>query len=307
MSDATCLSEPPSPLQPPAPSQDHGLAGVRVSGGVSIRVASRDGITRVVDVSERDGYKVRFPRRSVPPEAIIINTGGGLAGGDRIAQEFIVGPDASLTVTTQASERSYRALNAATTTLRVTASVAENATFSWLPQETILFDQTRLQRSIDVELAPSARLLLAETVVFGRTAMGETLATGLFTDQWRISRANRLIFAENVRLNDATFALMSTNPLVEGVDAANSKGAQAALNGHAKVAFTLLLAATDAEDFLPATRLALQAAPFQCAATAWDGKLIVRGLAGRSEDVRHVVARLVPVLGAGPVPRVWWT
>ena len=110
----------PSDLQEPP---ERSIGGVRVRGGVSVRVEARDGRNRVSDLSERDGYKVRFPRRADPPEAIIINTGGGLASGDEVQQSFEVGDDAALTVTTQASERSYRSVDAGTTQLNVTAKV----------------------------------------------------------------------------------------------------------------------------------------------------------------------------------------
>ena len=76
------------------------LDPIRVSGGVYVRVAARNGSSYVADLRERDGYKVRFPRRSSPPEAIIINTGGGLASGDTIDQEYDVCDGAALTVTT---------------------------------------------------------------------------------------------------------------------------------------------------------------------------------------------------------------
>ena len=81
--------------------------------------------------------------------------------------------------------------------------VGAGGTLAWLPQETILFDQVRLRRSIEVDLAPDASLLLAEGVVFGRSAMGETLAQGRFFDRWRVRRGGALVFAESLRLEDA--------------------------------------------------------------------------------------------------------
>lgn len=267
------------------------LGEIRVSGGISVRMDSRQGRNRIADVRERDGYKVRFPRRSDPPEAIIINTGGGLASGDDILQSLDIGDDAALTVTTQAAERSYRALDGATTKLNVRATLGQNARLTWLPQETILFDRTRLSRSIDVDLSTSASALIAETVVFGRIAMGERLESGLFADKWRIRRENRLVFAENIKLHDESFRLMS----------------EVALCGGAHIAMTLIYVASNAQDVLDATRVALADAPFRCAASAWDGKLVVRGLAHRTEDVRNLMQKIVPALGGGSLPRVWWT
>ena len=78
MSAATFLSD----RTPDAPI---GLGNVRVSGGVSIHCQLRLGESRIVDTRERDGYKVRSPRRSSPPEAVLINTGGGIAAGDDVS------------------------------------------------------------------------------------------------------------------------------------------------------------------------------------------------------------------------------
>lgn len=266
-------------------------ARVRVHGGIGVRVEKHGLQNRVTDVSERDGYKVRFPRRSDPPEAIIINTGGGLASGDEIMQSFEIGDSSALTVTTQASERSYRSADGATTRLSVTASIGADASLLWLPQETILFNQTRLSRSIDIDMTSSSRALIAETVVFGRIAMGETLKTGLFADKWRVRRDDKLVFAENIRLGDDTFQAMTS----------------AAMAGGAHVTMTLIHVAPHADDLLEAARNAIAKAAFPCAASAWNGMLVVRGLAHRSEDIRRMMAHLLPTLTATPVPRVWWT
>ena len=81
--------------------------------------------------------------------------------------------------------------------------VGAGGALAWLPQETILFDQVRLRRTIDVDLAPDASLLLAEGVMFGRSAMGETVRNGHFSDRWRVRVGGALVFAESLRLDGA--------------------------------------------------------------------------------------------------------
>ena len=78
---------------------------------------------------------------------------------------------------------------------------AAGAHLGWLPQETILFDRARVSRRIDIDLAEGASLLLCEIVVFGRSAMGESMLQGEFVDRWRLRRGGRLVFAETVRLD----------------------------------------------------------------------------------------------------------
>ncbi len=104
---------------------------------------------------------------------MLINTAGGLTGGDRMTSEAIVGDGCSAIVTTQACEKIYRSSGGSA---RITTSVAvgENAWLDWLPQETILFDGARLSRRLDADIAPGATLLLVEATIFGRSARGET-------------------------------------------------------------------------------------------------------------------------------------
>ena len=85
----------------------------------------------------------------------------------------------------------------------VKLDVGEGARLAWLPQETILFDRARLSRRIDVDLADDASLLLAEAVVFGRSAMGEAMHDGFFADRWRVRRGGKLVFADGARLDGA--------------------------------------------------------------------------------------------------------
>lgn len=284
MSALTCLSEE----QDRAPAN---LQHVRVSGGVHIRCAERMGKSRIVDIAERDGYKVRSPRRSSPPEAVIINTGGGIAGGDKVHQNILVEDKAKLTVTSQASERVYRSANGATATVDIDLKLEEESHLNWLPQETILFNNHRFKRRIEADIGTSAELLIAETVIFGRTAMGETITNGFFSDCWRIRRGGKLAFAENILLTGNAFENLSKK----------------ALAGVSSTATTLLFVSPCAEDKIGPVRAVLDKAGFDCAASAWNGMLAVRGLSPGPEAIRKLLATLVPLLTQSTLPRVWWT
>lgn len=270
------------------------LGPVRVAGGVAVRAAFSDGASRIVSIRERDGYKVRMPRRSEPPEAVIINTGGGIAAGDSIIQSFEVTDDAALTATTQAAERVYRSDDRTVARLDVTAVVGTDARFVWLPQETILYDRSRLHRTITVDMGDRAEVLIAEIVVFGRTAMGETIGSGQFRDAWRLRRNGRLWFAENVRIDDDTWGELG----------------RPACHGGKLAMLTLLYLPphpANAADRLQPVRDRLEAATFPCAASAWNGLLTVRALAPGTEPVKMLLAELAPLLTDRALPRVWWT
>ena len=118
-------------------------------------------------------------------------------------------------VTTAAAEKVYRTL-APDATIDVKLAVGAGGSLAWLPQETILFDRARLKRSIEIDLAGDARLLLAEAVVFGRAGMGEAVEDCSLFDRWRLRRDGALIHAEAMRLDGAVAAKLAEPAVAKG-------------------------------------------------------------------------------------------
>jgi urease accessory protein len=198
-----------------------------------------------------------------------------------------VGVSATLDVTTQACERIYRALgNIAEVTTRL--QLRNGATLHWLPQETILFDGGRLHRTLDVDMAGDASLLVVEPTIFGRVASGETLGDGLFHDSWRVWRAGRLVFADETRLDGPLDDILSRPAVLAG----------------AKATATVLLAAPDAPSFLAHAREIF--ANHTAGASTFDGMLLCRIAAPDSMALRKVLIPLLTLLRGGTdLPRVW--
>src|SRR5215510_6688737 len=150
------------------------FAANRARSRIELTVASADGTTRRSRVLEEGPLRVRFPG---PPsgalEAVVVNTAGGIAGGDRLDIDITVGEGAHLTVTTAAAEKIYRSLDPAAA-IHLDLRVGANGSLLWLPQETILFDRARLRRTIDLHLDEGATLVLAEALVFDE-AIGASL------------------------------------------------------------------------------------------------------------------------------------
>jgi urease accessory protein len=177
------------------------FAANRAEGSVTFDVHLREGVTRRRHLHESGSLRVRFPSPETDGlSAVFVNTAGGIAGGDRFAIEIATGEGSRLAVTTAAAEKIYRAQGPAAQ-LDIALKLAAGSHLAWLPQETILFDRSRLSRRIEIDLADSASLLLCEIVVFGRAAMGERMRHGAFVDRWRMRRGGRLVFAETVRLD----------------------------------------------------------------------------------------------------------
>jgi len=204
--------DPANQTPPPRPQRAVGEASVTFGP-----VAGASGsATRIRTLHQAGCLKLRFPRLpGAAAEAVLVNTAGGLAGGDRLRQRFTVEPAGALAVTTQACERVYRSIDG-DATVETRIEVGAGAAFAYLPQETIVFDGGRLRRSLQVECQASSRLLLVEAAILGRHAMGETVASGRLRDRWRIRRDGRLVFAEDLDI-DADEAGLLALPAALGV------------------------------------------------------------------------------------------
>ncbi len=280
MSDAACPSEPDGdPLVPDS---------IRASGAIKARFEKYPGRTDVARLFESGGLRLRRPRVGQACEGVIINTGGGMAGGDRAELAFELGPGAAVTITTQSAEKVYRA-QGLPAEVEIGLDLAAEAQLNWLPQETILFNGARLNRRLALNMAADARALVIESTTFGRLAMGETLTRGTFGDRWRVRRAGKLVFAEDVRLSDNIAGRLD----------------RPALGGGARMIATLLSIGGDAEAELALARAALAGAEAESGFSAYDGMLVGRILSVSPERVRNAIVAVLAGLGCGAAPRVW--
>jgi urease accessory protein len=263
------------------------FAANRATGHIALRVAASAGRTRRTRVHEDGSLRARFPNATGDAlEAVIVNTGGGMTGGDRFAIDIALGEGANLIAGTAAAEKVYRSTGA-DAEMDVTLEVADGARLSWLPQETILFDRARLSRRIDVELAEGAMLLMAEAVVFGRAAMGEVMAQGFFADRWRVHRAGKLVFADSARLDGGI---------------AEKLGQPASAAGGIAIATVLIAPGGDAT--LAAVRALSDQFTGEVGISSWNGIAVARLCAKDGAALRHDLISVLAALGQR-VPRLW--
>lgn len=168
-----------------------------VIGRARIAVKADNGVTRLADLYQRDPLNVRMPRpgRGDGFEASLINTAGGIVGGDCLRVDVTAGANAQLRVCPQAAEKVYRS-SGADSLVEVALHAGPDAWLEWLPQETILFDGARLRRDTAIRTAAGARVMAGEFLVFGRHASGEALTHGLIHDAWRVFCGERLVWAD---------------------------------------------------------------------------------------------------------------
>lgn len=256
----------------------------RAQGCVRASFAHSGGATRLARL-----YQAGSGKAMLPPapgcEMVLLNTSGGLTGGDRMEIAVAQDPGTRLTVTSQTAERAYRSTSGRA---RVMArfTVGAGAHLDLLPQETILYDRAALQRDQEIALQGDATCLWVETLILGRAAMGEKVRRLDLRDRRRITRDTRPLFIENLRLDDAALSLRDNPAMLAGC----------------RALATLVLVAPDAADRLARARAALGDAG---AASAFDGKLVARLMAADGWPLRQALMRLIGAIRPGPLPRVW--
>ncbi|MEA2974585.1 MAG: urease accessory protein [Alphaproteobacteria bacterium] len=270
-----------------AREQSDVFAANRAVGRVAFAVAAMRGTTGRTRVDEQGSLRVRFLRRtSTELEAVLVNSAGGVTGGDRFDLDISVGAGARLVVSTAAAEKIYRSLGA-DAEVSVRLKVDREGSLLWLPQEAILFDQARLRRDIEIDLAADAKVMLAEALIFGRTASGEAMQNGSLTDRWRVRRDGKLIFAETLKLDGAIAAKLQERAVA---------GAGVA------VATIFMSPAGDAE--VSGLRAIAESFRSELGVSSWNGLAVARLVAEDGATLRHDLALAMTALGAS-LPRPW--
>ena len=276
-----------------APARDAALP--RARGAARVEFAAALGATHLARLGQRSPVRVLLPRPSgADAVAVLHHTAGGVCGGDRIEAAAKLGPGARATIVGQAAERVYRALDRPAA-IRTRLELGAGAALHWAPQETILFDGAMLERRSELHVEPGARLLAAETLVFGRAAMGERVRKLHLRDEWRLWRGGRLVWADSLRLaGDGARAAL---------DAASGLRGEEAL-------CTLVCAGAEPEAAREETRRQIAEAPLLGGASVVNGILVVRALGGAAA-IRVWLTRLLVALRAlalgfeAALPRVW--
>jgi urease accessory protein len=231
--------------------------------------------------------KALFPTGRPHLEAIVINSAGGITGGDRFRIDAAAGRGSRLTLTTQAAERAYRAQPGETGRLTTRLTVAEGARLDWLPQELIVFQGASLERRLEVDLAPDARFLMVEPMIFGRRAMGERLTDARLSDRIDVRRDATPLYRDGLALSGDLIRRL----------------ARASTGGGCGAMASLLYVAPDAEGHLDAVRAALPASGG--ASLLAPDTLVLRLLARDGFELRRALLPVLDRLTENTLPTSW--
>jgi len=273
-----------------APQSHQGLSAIqRTRGALRLGFRLRGAATTPTEFYQEGALKARLPRvYDTAPEAVMINTAGGLTGGDAVSVVVRMEADAAAVVTGQACEKIYKS-SGGDVAISSVAHIHPRAALEWLVQPTIIFDRARLRRTMSVDMAASASFLGLEAIVLGRTAMSEEVAAGFISDSWRIRRNGTLIYADTFHL-DGDIAAAVANPAV--------------LAGCRALA-TVIYVAPDAETRRDEMREIVAGAQGTAAVSAWNGLMVARFAAPDGYTLTHDLVSALTQFRKRPMPRVW--
>jgi urease accessory protein len=260
----------------------------RSSGESRVVFAVRDGATRLTDLYQRDPCRVLFPdpEPGEPPQAVLVTTSGGVTGGDVLKMAIEIGPGGEALVATQAAEKVYRASKSSDPcTMDISVTVGAGASLDWLPQETIVFQGSRLKRRTVAEVAAGGSLLGCEMVVLGRAASGERFMGGLLLDAWSVRRAGKLAWTDTLRVEGET-------PTGAGFGEANALATVIGVWDEPQMRFE------------QARTLLESADKVRAGVTLVNGILVAR-LLGEATAVRATTTRFLADFRGKRLPRVW--
>lgn len=274
---------------------EHRLGLQRDDGFLEVRFERHDR-TRPVHLAHRAPCRMFFPQvePGEPLLGVFLTTSGGTAGGDVLRVSVEAGRGATATVTSQAAEKIYPSLGAPSR-LSFKLRVEEGAALEWLPKEMIVFDGARLERRVELDVAPGGSLLALDLVVFGRLARGERFVSGALHDVWRVRRGGRLTWADALCLSGDIAAQLASPAGFGGATAAG----------------LVLLVADDAAAWVDEARARLARGSSRAGVTLVGGVLVARALGTEPAQVRRDLTDLVSWLraarsGHAPrMPRFW--
>jgi urease accessory protein len=296
------IIDPAADLSPPNPSVGSPVRH-HEHARLTLGFADDNGTTRMIKRSHFGPLRVQkplYPEHPAVCHAIIVHPPGGILGGDQLNITAHAGAAAHALLTTPGAGKWYRA-NGFRSQQQVTLTADVGGVLEWLPQETIFFNDADVRMEHQVDLAADASYIGGEILCFGRTASGETFASGRVAQRTSIRRDGKLLWFEQGALRAGTSSMHS--PL--------------ALAGYSVCATLIAVGKTMNAAFLTQLReetSALAAADnARSGATQMKQILVLRYLGNSSQSARlwlsHAWQRIRPELiqRDAVIPRIWNT
>lgn len=186
-----------------------------MDGALRVRVDVHDGESRVTESYARAPYHYLpiIQRDRDLPLLTIVNSSGGILGGDVLDARIDLGARAAVVLRQQAATKVYRsACGPARSFCHFV--LGEGAWLDYFPDEIIPFAGSEYSQTTRVELARHAVMLFGEIVTAGRLARGERFAFTRLTLDIQCAAGDALLLRDRADLEPACQQL--ENPAVLG-------------------------------------------------------------------------------------------
>lgn len=167
-------------------------------GRLAIAYSYHQGKTLVSEAFHQAPFKVQrpfYPETDGTCHSVILHTAGGIVGGDRLSAQIKLGEDCRSLITTPAANRIYRS-NGEIAIQDIQIGIDSDACLEYLPQEMIVFDGSKYQQNLRVELATNATFIGWEITRFGRSARGEKFVSGEWRNYTEIWQADKPLWID---------------------------------------------------------------------------------------------------------------
>ncbi|MFJ9854947.1 urease accessory protein UreD [Streptomyces sp. NPDC101150] len=175
---------------PARPQDGPSAAGLRATARVVARADAGGGATRLPVLDGAGPFALRRIRSGAHQARVcVVGAMSAPLGGDRLGIEAAAEEGAALHITAAAATVALPGRGGEHATFDVRLTVADGARLDWLPEPLISAESSDLRMTTTVELAPTARLVLREEQVLGRS--GER--PGTLRSRLTVRRAGRTL------------------------------------------------------------------------------------------------------------------
>jgi urease accessory protein len=178
-----------------------GMRRVGRDGALHLAFERRGARTVLARARSAPPLQVLAPVALEDPAAVVsmLNPGGGLLGGDRLAIDVEIGAAAHACLTTPSATKVYRTDGEAAVQ-DVTLRLEAGAVCEWVPDHTIPFAGSALRQRITVDVGDGATLILLDAFAAGRVGQGETWAFRLLDSAIAVRDAKGWLLLDRFRL-----------------------------------------------------------------------------------------------------------
>ena len=220
-------------------------------------------------------------------QLIFVNTSGGITSGDKYETNLNLS-NSNISITTQAAEKIYSG-KGKPAKLDIHFDIRNKSNLFWIPHELILFNECNFKRKIKVNVLNS-NLLMCETIIFGRSAMGEVVKDGYFSDSWHIFNNDQLIHAEAINFN---------SNIDEFINSKATFNKNYAINTIFAVGEEFLNKGKVLKNNLPKKDNVISEI------SIWDEKLIIRNISENNYYLKFAITEILSYFFDTNLPNIW--